>query len=53
MQFDLAGSGILAIVRDTLLQYNDSTSVLEARLDKINVYGEGPLVRLSLTECLD
>ncbi|KAH6915431.1 hypothetical protein BKA70DRAFT_1093846 [Coprinopsis sp. MPI-PUGE-AT-0042] len=41
LQFDLANSGVLQTVRDALLHYEDSSLVLEAHLDKLNVYGPG------------
>ena len=38
-QFDLTNSGILEAVHDSLLQYDKSSLVLKAHLDKMNVYG--------------
>ncbi|EAU84546.1 hypothetical protein CC1G_00065 [Coprinopsis cinerea okayama7 len=40
-QFDVVNSGILVTVRDALLQYAKSADILEARLDKMNIYGPG------------
>jgi 2OG-Fe(II) oxygenase superfamily len=39
LQFDLVSSGILQTVHDALLHYEESSLVLEAHLDKMNVYG--------------
>ncbi|EAU84549.2 hypothetical protein CC1G_00068 [Coprinopsis cinerea okayama7 len=40
-QFDVVRSGILTTVHDALLQYESSTLLLEAHVDKLNVYGPG------------
>jgi len=55
-QFDLAQSGILSTVHDSLLQFEESTNIMEAQLYKLNVYGEfktreycrGPLELITL-----
>jgi len=39
-QFDVVRSGILSTVHDALLQFEESTNIMEAHLYKLNVYGE-------------
>jgi hypothetical protein len=38
--FSLASSGILDIIRSTLLEGHDEKKVIEAQLYKLNVYGQ-------------
>ncbi|KAF6748413.1 hypothetical protein DFP72DRAFT_1174308 [Ephemerocybe angulata] len=40
-QFDVVKSGLLDVVHDELLRYNDSSLKIDAQLYKLNVYGPG------------